>query len=75
MAANELLLKNQDAVEFLPTIPAHSIQCIVCDPPFGLGEDTFGKHYARDSANVIEGYVAAPKDAAGYQAWAAKWIR
>ncbi len=71
---DDLILKNEDAATFLSGIADHSIQCIVCDPPFGLGEDTFDKHYARDEANVIEGYVTAPKDAADYQAWAAKWI-
>lgn len=72
--AADLVLKNEDATTFLSTIADHTIQCIVCDPPFGLGEDTFDKHYARDETNVIEGYVTAPKEATEYQAWAAKWI-
>lgn len=63
-----------DAVNFLASVEAGSVQVIVCDPPFGLGEDTFDKHYARDATNVVAGYVTAPEAAADYQAWAAKWI-
>jgi len=55
-------------------ISAASVQCIVCDPPFGLGEDTFDKHYARDETQVVQGYQTAPKDAKSYEAWATTWI-
>lgn len=72
---NETLhLANTDAVTFIKSLAENSIQCIICDPPFGLGEDTFDKHYARESSNVIEGYRTAPKDAKSYEDWAAQWI-
>ena len=73
-AQPDLVLKNEDATSFLKTLSPNSIQCIVCDPPFGLGEDEFQKHYARDGTNTVEGYVTAPRSATEYQAWAAKWI-
>ena len=69
-----LHLSNSDAATFIKSLPDHSIQCIICDPPFGLGEDTFDKHYARDTTNVIDGYKTAPKDAKSYEAWAKTWI-
>lgn len=69
-----LHISNSDAVKFIKSLPADSIQCIICDPPFGLGEDTFDKHYARDKDNVIEGYQTAPKDSKAYEEWAKLWI-
>lgn len=69
-----LHLANRDAVSFIKTLESNSIQCIICDPPFGLGEDTFDKHYARDTKQVIQGYQTAPKDAKSYEEWVKTWI-
>lgn len=69
-----LHLSNSDASTFLKTLPDHTLQCVICDPPFGLGEDTFDKHYARDSSHIIEGYKTAPKDAKQYEEWCKQWI-
>ena len=69
-----LHITNSDAVTFIKTLPDKSIQCIICDPPFGLGEDTFDKHYARDTEHIIDGYQTAPKEAKGYEDWAKLWI-
>lgn len=70
-----LHLSNSEASKFLKTLPEKSLQCIICDPPFGLDEDTFDKHYARNSSNVIEGYQTAPKDSKSYEQWAKQWIQ
>jgi site-specific DNA-methyltransferase (adenine-specific) len=75
MSSETLRISNSDAVSFIKTLPEKSIQCIICDPPFGLDEDTFDKHYARDASNVLEGYTTAPKDAKSYEVWACTWIR
>ncbi len=69
-----LRLYHGDAVTFIKTIPDASIQCIICDPPFGLGEDPFDKHYARDLGNILEGYQTAPQDSKLYEEWAKLWI-
>jgi len=69
-----LHLSNLDAYSFIKSLPDKSIQCIICDPPFGLGEDTFDKHYARNKEHVIEGYQTAPQDAKSYETWAKLWI-
>lgn len=74
MQTERLHLANQEAASFLDSLPPVSIQCLVCDPPFGLGEDTFDKHYARDESLVIQGYQTAPQDAKSYEAWAKTWI-
>lgn len=72
---NETLhLANSDAVAFIKSLSDKSIQCIICDPPFGLGEDTFDKHYARDTTKIVEGYQTAPKDDKSYEAWVKTWI-
>ena len=69
-----LHLVNWDATKFIKSLPAESIQCVICDPPFGLGEDTFDKHYARNTKTIIKGYETAPEGAKEYEGWAASWI-
>lgn len=44
---------------------------IVADPPFGIGESAFAKHYNRDDNNVIAGYVEAPDD---YATFSEEWL-
>lgn len=51
-------------------IPNSSVDLIICDPPFGIDESTFKKHYYRDD-KVIEGYVSAPDN---YAEFSLKWI-
>ncbi len=48
-----------------------SVDLLICDPPFGIGEASFGKHYNRKRANVLAGYVQAPADYAG---WTCEWM-
>lgn len=67
-------VSNSDANDFIKTLADSSVQCCICDPPFGLGEDTFDKHYARDATNVLEGYTTAPTEDQSYEAWASAWI-
>ncbi len=43
----------------------------ICDPPFGIHEASFGKHYHRSASNVLSGYVEAP---ANYQKFSNEWI-
>lgn len=69
-----LRVSNSDAIDFIKTLQDSSVQCCICDPPFGLGEDAFEKHYARSATHVIEGYVTAPMEAKSYEAWASTWI-
>ena len=71
---DNLHLSNSDATEFIKTIPDSTLQCIICDPPFGLDEDQFEKHYARNKDNVIDGYQTAPKDDKLYENWLKTWI-
>lgn len=67
-------IENADAVEFVKKIEDHSVQLIICDPPFGIQEDTFDKHYARDNTNVIAGYHTAPSTNEDYYKWSCQWI-
>ena len=69
-----LRLSNSDANDFIKTVADSSVQCCICDPPFGLGEDTFDKHYARNTTNVLEGYTTAPTEDQSYETWASAWI-
>ena len=44
---------------------------IVCDPPFGIEESTFDKHYFRDETKVLDGYQEAPDD---YYLFSKMWL-
>jgi site-specific DNA-methyltransferase (adenine-specific) len=52
-------------------IDDESVDLMVCDPPFGINETSFGKHYKRDEDVVIEGYVEAPAD---YDRFTFEWM-
>ena len=41
-------------------IDSNSIDLIINDPPFGIGDDNIGNRYARCEDNVIDGYVEVP---------------
>jgi site-specific DNA-methyltransferase (adenine-specific) len=63
---------NEDCIEGARKyIADHSIDLIVCDPPFGIGETSFQqRHYHRRDL-VIGGYVEAPQD---YARFSIDWI-
>jgi site-specific DNA-methyltransferase (adenine-specific) len=48
-----------------------SVDLIICDPPFGIGEGKFGRQYSRRSAKILPGYAEAPPD---YGAWTLRWL-
>lgn len=53
-----------------------SVDLMICDPPFGIGESKFDKHYNRDEDNVTDGYVEAPADYYGFsQQWISEAVR
>ena len=49
-----------------------SVDLMVCDPPFGINEADFDKHYKRNSDNVVNGYVEAPRD---YYKFTYDWLQ
>lgn len=71
---NKIFVKCADCLEFLNELPDNSVDLILTDPPFGLGETFFdNKLYARKDKKVIAGYVEAPKNLT-YEDWCYKWI-
>ena len=52
-------------------IKENTVDLMICDPPFGIQEKSFDKHYKRNSSNVLEGYIEAPKD---YDQWTLRWM-
>ena len=64
-------ITNEDCLIGLKEIKDDSINLVVADPPFGIDEGTFGKHYKRKD-NVIDGYVHAPEN---YEDWSYQWIK
>src|SRR5271165_6224011 len=67
-----LELYNEDCVQGAANhLPDKSIDLLICDPPFGIGESRFGQVYNRLGANVLTGYVEAP---ANYFGWSCLWL-
>ena len=48
------------------SIPDDSVNLFICDPPFGIGEANFEKHYKRAKDGVTNSYVEAP---VAYETW------
>ncbi len=49
-----------------------SVDLIVTDPPYGIGGDTLHRHYNRNEAFVLDGYVEVPS--AEYAEFTRRWI-
>ena len=62
---------NEDCITGSSRIADSSVDLIVTDPPFGISESKFDKHYKRDSSNVISGYKEAPSN---YKEWTLQWM-
>jgi len=54
-----------------------SVDLIVTDPPYGIEGDRLDRHYNRDEAHVVEGYVEVPAEEYGdfSHAWVAQAAR
>lgn len=62
----------QDCLNNENKIQDDSVHLGIYDPPFGIGESKFDKHYNRDINNIIEGYQEAPDD---YEQWTYLWMK
>jgi len=66
------MIWNEDCIEGSKKyIKDKSIDLIICDPPFGINETKFEKHYNRNDFNIIDGYVEAPND---YNKFTLDWL-
>lgn len=54
-------------------IPDKSVDLIITDPPYGINGDTLHKHYNRNEAFVVDGYVEIPQEK--YGRFSSKWVR
>lgn len=54
-------------------IPSNSVDLIITDPPYGINGDKLHKHYNRNEAFVVEGYVEVP--ASEYGEFSLNWIK
>src|SRR4030042_4219660 len=52
-------------------IESEAVDLGIFDPPFGINESGFDKHYKRNNENVIDGYEEAP---ANYGEWTIDWL-
>lgn len=65
---------NEDCVEGAKRhIPDDSIDLIITDPPYGISGHTMHKHYNRNEANVIDGYIEVPTSE--YEGFTNRWIQ
>lgn len=63
---------NEDCITGAKKIKDNSVDLIICDPPFGIDETGFGKHYNRKESSILDGYVEAPSD---YDTFTFNWIK
>ncbi|MFA7197961.1 MAG: site-specific DNA-methyltransferase [Methanoculleus sp.] len=54
-------------------VPDNSVDLIITDPPYGINGDRLHKHYNRNEAFVVEGYVEVP--ASEYGEFSLNWIK
>lgn len=66
------MIYNEDCITGSAKIQDESCDLLICDPPFGIGETSFHRHYKRDETTVIQGYQEAPAD---YLDFSIKWIK
>ena len=69
---DNVFIYNEDCLHSAHRFADESIDLGVFDPPFGIHESTFGKHYKRNSKHVLHGYCEAPQD---YGQWTLAWMR
>ncbi len=63
-----------DAVEGARrNIPDGAVDLVVTDPPYGIEGHSLHKHYNRNEAFVVDGYVEVP--AKRYEAFTKEWVR
>ncbi len=68
----EIEIYNEDCIIGSPAhIKNETVDLGIYDPPFGINESEFDKHYFRKKDNVIEGYREAPVD---YSKFSENWI-
>ena len=53
------------------TIEDNSIDLLICDPPFGIGEKDFEKHYKRSKKTLTDNYQEAPDN---YEICTYEWL-
>ena len=61
----------EDCLDIEKKIGDESVDLGINDPPFGIGETDFDKHYNRDNGQIIQGYKEAPPD---YDQWTFLWM-
>jgi len=62
---------NEDCIQGAKKIKDKSVDLCIFDPPFGINETSFGKHYKRKEHNVLGGYQEAPED---YLTFTTQWL-
>ncbi len=67
----EFRIYNEDCIQGANRLEFESVDLVVCDPPFGINEGQFDKHYNRKAENVLAGYTEAPPE---YAEWTLQWM-
>ena len=67
----KILITNENCIAGSKKLKNGSVNLLICDPPFGIGESSFDKHYNRDNSLTIDGYVEAPRD---YEKFTLDWM-
>ena len=73
LSRSATLLYNEDCCVGMRRLPAESIDLVLADPPYGLGNPK--SMYNRDDVHVWGGYVEAPTTAKAYFDFTRVWLR
>ena len=68
----QMRLYNEDCITEARKIKAESVDCMPCDPPFGIHEDKLDGVYNRKKKHVLKGYKTAPAD---YYPFSYNWLK
>lgn len=71
MENENLNILNEDCIEGSGKLEEASVDLFIGDPPFGIQETQFQKHYKRNDDKVLEGYQEAPEN---YAEWTHAWM-
>lgn len=67
-----VVLYNEDCIQgSKQKLKESSVDLLITDPPFGLGESKFEQHYKRNKENIVHGYVEAPEN---YYDFTYQWL-
>lgn len=79
---DQVTVYHGEALRVLADLPTHSVDAVICDPPYSSGgalssqrkASTASKYVSSDTKSVAPDFVGDVRDQRAYQYWATLWI-